>query len=159
MDVYTEVLVTVNGAKEINSYNDEYFDITDPVVDSLKSLGDVMGPKRFQELKDEANKKLQEGKDEYNINKLKFDEEIAKAFKKLEDGKNQILVGEKELNTKENEFNLLMKNSETQLKEGEVKLAAGIAEYEKNLDILNKNKSLLEDQLKNPSLPPESKVN
>ncbi|HEY5523757.1 MAG TPA: FtsX-like permease family protein, partial [Clostridium sp.] len=158
MDVYTEVLVTVNGAKKINSYNHKYFDITDPVVDSLKSLGDVMGPKRFQELKDEANKKLQDGKNKYNINKLEFDEEIAKAFKKLENGKNEIVVGEKELNTKENEFNLLMKNSEAQLKEGGAKLAAGRAEYEKNLDVLNKNKSLVEDQLKNPSLLSASKV-
>jgi len=158
MNVYTEALVTVKEAKQINSYRDEYFDITNPVVDSLKSLGDVMGPIRFKELKDEANKKLQEGKDEYNINKLKFDEEIGKALKKIEDGKNQILVGENELNTKENEFNLLMKNSEAQLKDGEVRLTAGKADYEKNLNLLNKNKSLLEEQLKNPSLPLESKV-
>lgn len=161
MDVYTEVLVTVSGAKAINSYDDEYFDITDLSVDSLESLGTIMGPIRLQEIKDEANKKLQEGKDEYNINKLKFDEEIEKAFNRIEDGKNEIIVGENNLDSKEKEFNLLMKNSESKLNEGAVKLASGRAEYEKNLAVLNESKlglSQLEEAVKNPLLPAESKA-
>ena len=38
LPVYTEVFITVDGAKEVNSYEDEYFDITDKVKTSIENL-------------------------------------------------------------------------------------------------------------------------
>ncbi len=39
MPVYTAAYVTVEGASEVNCYDDEYFDITDPVREKIEKMG------------------------------------------------------------------------------------------------------------------------
>ena len=54
MDYYTEVDVVIDGAKALNSYEDAYFDVIDPVKSSLESLGLERADLRLEEIRDAA---------------------------------------------------------------------------------------------------------
>ena len=58
MDVYTDVFVTVAGAKETDTFSDEYDALIEPVADALETLGDERAPLRTQSLRDEALKSI-----------------------------------------------------------------------------------------------------
>ncbi|MGL4107583.1 FtsX-like permease family protein [Clostridium sp. LP20] len=178
MDVFTEVLLTIDGAKEINSYSDEYFEVTGKIKDRLVDLGKERGPLRIEELKDEANKKLAEGKEEYTKGKEKLEDELSRALNKIESSKLDLLNAEKKLNEKESDFPKLMEESKRKIADGEKKLSDGEIEYARNLEEYNNQKAQaekmfalieeqinkikdeinsLEEKLKNPDLSPEEK--
>lgn len=48
---YTEVYVTVDGAKKPNSYADAYFDIIDPKKTTITALGEERAQERFDDIK------------------------------------------------------------------------------------------------------------
>lgn len=60
-DIYSEVFVTVNGAKAVDTYSDKYFDITDKVTDRLKALGTENIKRRTDSIKEEIKKNVTAG--------------------------------------------------------------------------------------------------
>lgn len=48
-DLYTVAYVTVKGAAEFNSYEDEYWDVIDPVTERLKAIGEERIENRLEE--------------------------------------------------------------------------------------------------------------
>ncbi len=48
-DIYSVAYVTVEGAVRLNSYEDEYWDVVDPVTESLKQLGEEYISKRLED--------------------------------------------------------------------------------------------------------------
>ena len=115
MDIYTEVLLTVDGAKELNSYSDEYFNVTDKVTKPLENLSHERSPIRFNEILEESRKELENGKKEYEENKIKYENEIKSNEEKLQEGKIDLIISEKELDRQEREF-------PTQIQEGKDKI-------------------------------------
>ena len=163
-DVYTEIVLTIKGAKDFNSYDEEYFNYIGPVKDKIEAIGGVRSKERLNEVKTEALSKLQENREEYNKNKITFDSEMTKANNSLKEGKSKLQNSEEELNSKEKEFNSIMASSEEKLKDGEKSLLAAEEEYNKNLSIFNTKKAeaeeqfkALEGQLSNPNLPEDIK--
>ena len=144
MEVYTEALVTVKGAKELNSYEDEYFEVTDKVKEKLESLGETQGEVRVDDLKKQALEKLNEGKSEYEKNKKLYEDKIKEAEEKIASGKNQITTGEKELENKKEEFNTFKEQSEKALSEGENQILQGEEQYKKAVDEYEKSKNQYE---------------
>ena len=130
VEVYTEVLVTVDGAKEFNSYNDEYFEVTDKVKEKLKTLGKERGEVRVDDLKAQALEKLNEGKSEYEKNKEIYENKIKEAEEQITVGKEKIELGEEELKKKKEEFDDFVKETEKALSEGENKILQGENQYE-----------------------------
>ena len=148
MDIYTEVLLTVDGAKELNSYKNEYFDVTDKVVAPIENLSDVRGPIRLQEVLEESKKDLENGKKEYEENKLKFENEIKINEDKLQEGKIELIIGEKELAKQEKEFPGKIQEGKDKIVAAEKELEAGEEEYSKNLNSFNELKELTESSIK-----------
>ena len=144
MEVYTEALVTVKGAKELNSYDDEYFEVTDKVKEKLESLGETQGEVRIDDLKKQALEKLNEGKSEYEKNKKLYEDKIKEAEEKIASGKNQLTTGEKELENKKNEFNTFIEQSEKALSEGENQILQGEEQYKKAVEEYEKSKKQYE---------------
>ena len=105
---YTETYVTINGAKEFNSFSDEYFDLVDTVKISLETLGNERAGIRYEEIINEANKKLDESKNKLNEEKKNGEEKLNDAKKQLEDAEKAIRDGFKAYDAlEENEENLL----------------------------------------------------
>ena len=109
---YTEIYLTVAGAVDELSESDEYLAVVDATKARIEDLSDELSAARQEDLKTEAQEKLDEKWDEYHEEKEKADKELADARKKLRDAKREILDGAKEL------------------EEGEAKYRDGLAEYE-----------------------------
>jgi len=54
-EYYTEVFATVNGAKEINSYDDAYFDVVNKTTDKLESISKIRIDQRIEDVKSQIN--------------------------------------------------------------------------------------------------------
>ena len=95
LPVYTEVYLTVKGAREILSFNKEYDYLLRPIKKDLESIGDLRKEARYEEIKEEVNEKLEKGRKELKEWEEKQKEELAKAEKELNDAKEKIFKGEK----------------------------------------------------------------
>ncbi len=100
MEVYTEAYLTIKGAKEINTYDEAYFEYLKPVDSLLASLGEKRSEIRRNDILAEAYEKYNEGLDEYNDGLATFEKEMKDAEKKIEDGKYELLSGEMQLQSK-----------------------------------------------------------
>lgn len=140
LPVYTDVYLTVKGAKAVNTYQDEYDNILEPVKEKLEDIGEVRGEERYKEIIFEANEELNKAKEELKEAEEELQAELSKAEKDLEAAKRKIEEGERELLAKEREFKSQLENGQKRLKEEEKKLQAAEAEYERNLKLFNDKK-------------------
>jgi putative ABC transport system permease protein len=107
LDVYTDLFLTVNGAKKLDTYSDEYDNLIEDVEADIESLGEKRSQARYDDIVTEANEKLEEARAEYQSGKEEAESELADAKKSLDDGYAQI------------------ENAKNELKENEEKVAAG----------------------------------
>ena len=94
MEVYTDVYLTARGAKPFNSYQQAYFDYLEPLSETLTTLGGERAELRRQAIVDEAMQEYTEGQAEYEEALATFNAEIEKAEKKLQDGKDELIIGQ-----------------------------------------------------------------
>ena len=85
-DIYTEAYVKVKGAKELNTYSDEYDELVEETADRIEAISDAAGERRYKEVYTEAEEKISDG-----------EKEIADAQKELDDAKTELDDGKKEL--------------------------------------------------------------
>lgn len=148
LDVYTDIFVTIDGAKEINSYNDEYFDVVNVVEEKIKDISKDREKTRYDNILREAQEELDKGKKEYFQEKAKADEELNKAAKEIEDAKKEIADGERKLEENERIFNSSINEGKQKLVEAEQELINGEEEYKKGLRTFNENKALANEGFK-----------
>jgi len=140
MDVYTEIFLTVDNAKELMSYDEEYEDKIKVVVDKLEDIGLKRADIRYDEVMTEAQSKLDDAKKEYQEEKTKVENELKDAANKIAKSKRDLANGEKELNKKEKEFYNTIATSEKQLKDGEQELLNGEKELNAQYEAFLQNK-------------------
>lgn len=138
---YTETYVTVNGAKDLNSYSDKYFDFVDTVKISLESLGNDRAGIRYEEILNEANKKLSESKNKLNEEKKNGEEKLKDAKKQLDEAEEAIKTGEDELFKKETDYKLTIIQAENEISLGQYKIDSGKAQLEAGKKTLNEEKA------------------
>lgn len=129
---YTEVYLTVEDAKEKNSYTDAYFAITDKVTAELQAIGLEQADIQLTEQKEELQATLEENKATYESEKATFDEEIKKAEKELEDGKFELIKGEMALGAQKEAYETKMAQAKAELEKAEAELKASEETYIKN---------------------------
>lgn len=144
MPVYTEVYVTVKGAKKLPSYGDEYKDLIKPVKAALENVGKLRTKERYNEIVEEANSKIADSKKQLQEAQEKQKSELDKAALKLQNSEKQIANVEKNLRLKEAEANKTLESGESKIAAGYKKLYAGEQEYTKQLAILNESKKQAE---------------
>lgn len=185
MPAYTDIFATVNGAKELNSYKDSYFEVVNKVTKDIENLAKSREEIRHEDVLKTAKDGLDKGRKEYLKAKKEAEEKLNKAKKEIEDSKVKINNSEKDLNEQERVFNISIKEAEDKIAKGERDLLKGEQEFSKNLKAFNENKSLaeagfkkaeeellkaqqlitvlegnitqLQDTLKNPELSPEER--
>ena len=139
-EVYSDIFITVNDAKPVNSYTDEYFNITDKVTKELELIAEERQKLRYDEVISKANKELDEGKLKYNKEKEKAESELANALKEIEDGKEEIRINESKLRREEINFNNTIIQAKEAIKKAETDLKNGETSYEQGLKTYNENK-------------------
>lgn len=148
IEAYTEAYVTVEGAKKLNSYSDKYFDLVDDTKISLESLGSERADIRYDEIIEEATKKLNEGKTELEEQRRKGQEDLDKAKKEIEDGEKKLEEGEKELAKKELEYNLTLVKADNEISLAEYKIKDGKVALETAKTTLESQAAVAESTLK-----------
>ncbi|EOR19920.1 hypothetical protein A500_19469 [Clostridium sartagoforme AAU1] len=127
---YTEVYITVNEAKKLNSYSDKYFKVIDAVKNPLEDIGDKRADLRYNEIVNEATKKINESKIELENEKNKGQKELDDSKAKLDKAEKELKDGESELTKKEVEFNQSISKAENELYLAQYKIDDGKAALE-----------------------------
>lgn len=146
MPVYTEVFLTVKGAKELYTYGDDYTEIIKPVKKALEDKGKVRADIRYEEIVSEANKKLQDSRNEIKEAEDKQKSELKKAEEKLQYAKIKIASGEKELQDKERYTDKSLSDGEAKIADGYKQLQAGYEQYNIQLENFNAAKAQAEKE-------------
>ena len=145
IQAYTETYVTVNGAKDFNSYSDKYFDFIETTKISLESLGNERAGIRYEEILKEANKQLDDSKNKLDEEKKKGEEKLNDGKKQLEDSEKALKSGEDELFKKETDYKLTIIQAENEISLGQFKIDSGKAQLEAGKQTLNEEKANAEN--------------
>ena len=156
-DYYTEVDVCVKGAKDLDCYSDEYFDVVDPVLKKIKKISNKQIDARIQSYQSELDEKKQEVNDKFNDAENQFNDaqnkidsglaEIQSNELKLQDSKNQINQGWNEYyaNIKVLDNIPTLQNAIAQIEESEKKLPELLNQKEQAENGLNQINAVIDD--------------
>lgn len=105
MDVYTELYASVEGAKELTAFTEEYKDCVAEVTDRVEKIQKTREEARYEQLVGDATEELEKAKKELaeeqaQVNAgwvLLNDTQKAKAEKELADGEKKIQEAEEEI--------------------------------------------------------------
>lgn len=156
-DYYTEVDVCVKGAKDLDCYSDEYFDVVDPVLKKIKKISNKQIDAHIQSYQSELDEKKQEANDKFNDAENQFNDaqnkidsglaEIQSNELKLQDSKNQINQGWNEYyaNIKILDNIPTLQNAIAQIEESEKKLPELLNQKEQAENGLNQINAVIDD--------------
>ncbi len=147
MDVYTEVYLQIEGAKELLAFTEEYDDLIEIAAENVEEITDERAKARRQEIVDEANEELDEARAELEEGRAEAEAELADAAQKISDaenelsnaraqisnGRTQISNARATLNSKQAELNAARAEYETgvqQLEDGKAQYEQGLAQFE-----------------------------
>ena len=127
--VYIEALLTIKGARDLNSYSPEYQKLVDKSKNQLENLVAERSETRLTELKKMATDKLNESKAELKANEDSFNAEITSAQAKLDAAQDKLVQGQAKLDSEKSSYKVQIAAAQKQINEGEAELAQGEAEY------------------------------
>ena len=160
LEAYTEVYATVDGAKKLTAFTDEYEEQVDDVIENVEAIKEERQKMRRQEVVDEAQaelsdarKKLEDAKkeaeDELGDAKKELDDgwkqltdgktEIAASYEELENSRVALISGQKEIDSNRN----TIQSKQTELNTKQTELNDGQAELDKQKVILEENRTKL----------------
>ena len=139
-DGYSNVYLRCNSVAGVDTFTDEYRDKLAPTIDSLTSLGGILGTNRYnkihgdaQEELDQNEQKIRDGEEQLND----ANAQTAEGEKTLEDGKRQLAEGQKTLEAGKEELAAQQLSGTEELAEAYSKLVEGQATYDAGLEAYN----------------------
>ena len=117
VSAYTEIYMTVSGAKEEICYDDTYEEMIDTVKERIDKISDHQCEIRYASIKADGQEDIDEAKAEIADARKK----LSDAQKELNDGKKQLRDGKEEIAEKEDE----LESGKTQLQQEKEKLEDG----------------------------------
>lgn len=100
-DYYTEVDICVKGAKDLDCYSDEYFDVVDPVLKKIKKISNKQIDARIQSYQSELDEKKQEATNKFKDAENQFND----AQNKIDSGLSEIQSNELKLQNSKDQIN------------------------------------------------------
>ncbi len=147
MDVYTEIHLTVNDARAINSYDDAYFDVIDPVKHALENIAVERSDIRFADIQKQATDTLAQGEIEYQEGITKYEDEIRAGEQKLEEAHTELLLGRAQLSAQKERYADKFAQYRVQIAEGKEQLETAKLTYETGMAQFQETKQTLEKQI------------
>lgn len=157
MDIYTDMLVLAEGAKELTTYTDDYEDKVAAVVDNIEEKKGEREQIRYKEIVNEAREEIADAEKEYRKEKKKALRELKKAKNKLEDAKSELDRAKKKLRNAKAELDSAQsrinsgkrdyENGMAQVSSGQKQYEKGLSQYQKGVKEYEKQKEQL-DQAK-----------
>lgn len=122
MSYYTNIYITVKGAKEKITSKKEYQQIIDQTMDEIENIKEACEDDRYQTIVDDALKEIEE-------NEQKANDELTSAKNTLDTAKEKLDTGKKELDS----ANKQLSNAKSELATAKKKLDAGEKELQDTL--------------------------
>lgn len=178
--VYTEIVLTVQGAKELNSYEGAYKKLIEAVGNKLENLGDKRAALRLEEIKAKAYEQLNQAKAELAAQEASFNQQIADGENRLAAARDELASGQATLEEQKISSAIEIAKAEQQLADAKVAYQQALDQYntansllqdsqgqiDSSLGNLNNlqsylqsQKASLETQLQNPNLTPDERAN
>ena len=139
-NIYTNIYITVNGAKDLKCYDDKYEDLIEQAEDEIEKIADARKEARYNALFDKANQKLQDAKNEFETQKADGEKqlqdaenEINSAKQELENGRNEIAANRAKANNEFNEAGKQLLDAKNTLQQNENDFNAKKQEAEKQI--------------------------
>jgi len=145
--VYLELLVTVEGAKDLNSYSSTYDKKVEVIMNKLENLGADRAILRLDDIKAEAIKQLEEGKKELKKQEENYNKQIADGEAELAAARDQIVDGEATLETEKKNYEIRVAEAEQRIRDGEKQLAQAQGEYNAGVNAYNSAQAEYGDDL------------
>ena len=133
-EIYTQIYVTVHGAKGLTSYTDGYENLIAKIKDRVENIADDRCQIRLAAVKADAQ-------EEINDAQKKLDDGKKEADEKLADAKEELDKGEKDLEDGRKEY----EDGKSQLEHAKTELADGKKQLEDAKTELTDGKNQLED--------------
>ena len=160
-EIYTQIYVTVHGAKDLTSYTDGYENLIAKIKGRVENIADDRCQIRLAAVKadaqeeiDDAQKKLDDGKKEADEKLADAKEELDKGEKDLEDGRKEYEDGKSQLEDAKTELadgkkqledaKTELADGKTQLEDAKAQLADGKSQLESAKSQLSSSKSQLD---------------
>lgn len=160
-EIYTQIYVTVHGAKGLTSYTDGYENLIAKIKGRVENIADDRCQIRLAAVKadaqeeiDDAQKKLDDGKKEADEKLADAKEELDKGEKDLEDGRQEYEDGKSQLEDAKTELadgkkqledaKTELADGKTQLEDAKAQLADGKSQLESAKSQLSSSKSQLD---------------
>ena len=154
-EAYTEVYLTVDGAREADSMEDAYDAVVAPIQDKVEALEPARAQARYDEIRSEAQAEIDDAWAEYYDAEAEAQQELADAAQELADGRQELADGEQEYLDGEQEYadgaaeladnEALVNDGAAQLQDGRQQLLDAQAEYEDGVAQLADGERLLAD--------------
>lgn len=134
MDVYTQIFLEVEGAREATAFMGDYEEIIEAAREKVEGIEAVRCEARYTEIKDEADEKIEEAKQELEDGKAEAEEKLAEAKAEIEDGEAKLQDGKEQL-----------EQGKKDLEDAKQKVADGKAELEEKEQELEDAKAEVAD--------------
>ena len=144
LDVYTELYVTFTDAQVLNPFDEEYDQLIAQRCQQLEAVAASREEARYQEILDEANRKLDDAKKELEDGRTTQQEELQKAREQLEDGRRQLEDGRRQYEQSVAEFNQKISDAQQQLENTDALLKEQSGELEEPQALYFQLNSLLQ---------------
>lgn len=140
LDVYTEIYVQSDGAKDLTAFTDAYDSRVDETEDQLEAIREDREKARYDEIMDEAQTELDDARaeladaeKELEDGRAEGEKELADARRELEDGQAEVDSGRQELA----DARAQLESSRQQLTDSQVQIDQGQKELNDNIDAMN----------------------
>ena len=140
LDVYTEIYVQSDGAKDLTAFTDAYDSRVDETEDRLEAIREDREKARYDEIMDEAQTELDDARaeladaeKELEDGRAEAEKELADARRELEDGQAEVDSGRQELADARKE----LESSRQRLKDSQAQIDQGQKELNDNIDAMN----------------------
>lgn len=143
MEVYTEVYLEVEGAKELLAFTKEYDSLIEAVAENVENITDERARARRQELVDEANEELDKAKAELEEGRAEAAAELADAAQKISDAESRLSDARSQISSGRSQIS----SAKATLNSKQGELDAARAEYEAGVQELENGKAQYEEGL------------
>ena len=140
LDVYTEIYVQADGAKDLTAFTDAYDSRVDETEDRLEAIREDREKARYDEIMDEAQTELDDARaeladaeKELEDGRAEAEKELADARRELEDGQAEVDSGRQELA----DARAQLESSRQQLTDSQAQIDQGQKELNDNIDAMN----------------------
>lgn len=128
LEVYTDIYISLENTVGQSALYDDYITSLEPIYEKVKELGNKRAHFRYDEIKSEAQEKL----DDANKKVADAEKELADAKTKLDDAKKQIEDGEDQLAEATKKYNSEIASGQKQLDDAKAQLTGAKKQIDEN---------------------------